>query len=77
MGDEQRNLIHTRWTKKIDRDGVPEHVYLSTDGHGNWGVTHSWVFPDAITAHAWAKGIVERDCWVDYSSDRTGFPPPS
>lgn len=74
MADQQ---THTRWTKKIEAGDPYEHVIVSTDGHGQWGVTHSWTFKDPIVALAWAKGIIESEAWVEYSSDRTGVAPPT
>lgn len=66
MADQQ---THTRWTKNTAPGDPREHVAVSTDGNGNWSVVHSVTFNSAITAMAWAKGIVEREAWVDYNSD--------
>lgn len=74
MADQQ---THTRWIKKVDEGAPYEHVYVTTDGHGHWSVTHSWTFKSPVVAMAWAKGIVEREAWVEYGSDRTGIAPPT
>lgn len=73
---DQEIRTHTRWTKKINEGDPYEHVYVTTDGHRHWSVTQNWTFRSGDVAYAWAKGLIERDGWVEYSSDRTGIAPP-